>query len=203
MSPFDIKKVESLAPNFIHFQFPIPIYSFLFKAEKDQTLENHKPPKSKKVKKQASPHKDTSKKVKRSSVPKKKLKKPAPPSNVAKSNGKQSIRQRPHLLPGTLNDNRDVSSSDDEDDQAVKSVATQSRITYAIAMNDRMVQEGCSSSGSNGDSSSGGANAISEPATTAQEGQCRFGERYPKRNIRAVNYNEELDTPSDDHFICK
>ena len=179
---------------------------FYFKAEKGEAI--GKPLKSKKVEKKASPSKNTSKKVKRSAVPKKKLTKPTPSSTVAKSNGKQSIRQRPHLHPSTLNNNNDnhnVSSSD-EDDQTVKS-ATESRITYAIAINNRMVQDGCSNSGSNGGDSSGGsgANAISEPATVAavEGGQCKFAARYPKRNVRAVNYKQQLDTPSDDDFICK
>jgi hypothetical protein len=70
--------------------------------------------------------------------------------------------------------------SSDEDDQTVDSVVTNSRITYAIAMNNRMVQEGCSSSGSGNSGSSGSVvtNAVSEPSATEEEATVA---RYPKR----------------------
>ena len=66
-------------------------------------------------------------------------------------------------------------------------------------MNNRMVQEGCCSSGSssNGSGSGSGGAHSSEPAvlepTTGTQG------RYPERKRRQVNYYE----PDDDHFICK
>ena len=94
-------------------------------------------------------------------------------------------------------------SSDDEDDQTER-VATQSIITYAIAMNNRMAQPGCSSSGINGggggndSSGSDGTNVVTEPAAVEQT-----TERYPKRQRPCVNYQEQLDIPDDDHYICK
>ena len=157
---------------------------------------------SKKVKKKASSSKRTSKKVKQVSPSERPKSKKIVKSTVAKSNGKQFVRQRPHLLPSTLNNDNNISS--DEDDQTVKAVAANSRITYAIAMNNRMVQEGCSNSGSNSGSSGGcgGTNVVNEQAAAVEEVQSQCVARYPKRNIRPVNYDEQLNAPSDDHFIC-
>ena len=96
-------------------------------------------------------------------------------------------------------------SSDDEDDQTER-VATDSRITYAIAMNNRMAQDGCSSSGSSGSRCNGSignsgssTNAITEPTSAVEQTTVR----YPKRQRRPVNYQEQLDTPDDDYYICK
>ena len=154
----------------------------------------------------SSPSKRTSKKVPSSPSkhkPKKKDGKSPQSSTSAKSNGKQFVRQRPHLLPTTLNNDNEVLSSDE--DNQTDSAATDSRITYAIAMNNRLVQEGCGSSASSGHNgaSSGSASGssgtdASEPVvepTTTTEG------RYPKRKIRHVNYCEP--PADDDQFICK
>jgi hypothetical protein len=128
----------------------------------------------------------------------KKVGKTTPTPTVAKSNGKESVRQRPHLSPSTLNDNNNDMFSSDEDDQT-EAVATDSRITYAIAMNRSMAQEGCSNSGRNiGSGSGSGTNASSEqPVTTNTVA------RYPKRVRRHVDYNEQLNPTDDDSFICK
>ena len=130
-----------------------------------------------------------------------KVKNSTPSTTITKLNGKQFVRQRPHLLPSTLNNNNDddVLISDDEDDRIVGSVAAKSRITYAIAMNNRMVQEGAGSSGSNsgGCSASSGTYSASEPSEEATVG------RYPRRVRREVNYNEQLNPTDDDHYICK
>ena len=105
------------------------------------------------------------------------------------------MRQRPHLLPSTLNNDNNTYSSDD-DDQTVESVATDSRITYAIAMNNRLAQDGTSNSGS--------SNLVSEPSTVGEvEAPCMSTERYPRRARRAVDYREQLEPLEEDHFICK
>ena len=87
--------------------------------------------------------------------------------------------------------------SSDEDEQT-EAVAADSRITYAIAMNNRMAQDGSSNSGSG--SGSGSAEVVNEPATTATAEQTTVV-RYPRRTRRQVNY-KELETPDDDHYIC-
>ena len=127
----------------------------------------------------------------------------------AKSKGKEIINQRPKLLPSTLNNNaaNDNVCSSDEDDR-IESVAIDSRITYAIAMNNRMVQAGCSSSGSssggcNGSGGNSGSSTNVETETAAAAAVEQTAERYPKRQRRRVNYQEQLDTPDDDYYICK
>ena len=173
---------------------------FSLQAEKAESNKPKSPskPKAKKVQKSKSPPKPKSKKVKKSS-----------------GNGKELIRQRPHLDPSTLNNNNnnnndhDVSSSD-EDDQTVKSAA-ESRITYAMAMNNRTAQDGSGSSGISGSSGSGsGSNAGSSNSginggnganVVSESTQQQTVERYPKRERRHVNYCEP---PCDeDSFICK
>ena len=156
--------------------------------------------KSKEVEKSASPSNHTSKnKVGKTALSKKK---------VAKSNGKQPVRQRPHLSPSTLNDNNNNMYSSDEEDKTVESVATDSRITYAMAMNNRMVQEGSSNSGRNcgsnsGSSSSSGASGSGACASSEQPAAEETITRYPKRVRRHVDYNEQLNPTDDDSFICK
>ena len=66
-------------------------------------------------------------------------------------------------------------------------------------MNNRMAQDGCSSSGNNG----GSGSTMNEAVAEAEERTTESVERYPKRVRRHVNYSEQLDTPADDHFICK
>ena len=154
--------------------------------------------KSKKAKKSASPSKSKSSKVKKSAVPTKTAEKSTP---SLKCNGKQFICQRPKLLQiNEDNDNNNNVCSSDEDDQ-IESVAAQSRITYAIAMNNRLAQEGCSGSSSRG----GGSNVVNEPSVEEVEVQrtTMSAGRYPKRARRHVDYKEQLDTPDDDCFICK
>ena len=73
-------------------------------------------------------------------------------------------------------------------------------------MNNRMAQPGCSSSGikggGGGNDSSGSdvTKVVTEPLAVAV-GQT--AERYPKRERRRVNYQEQLNTPDDDYYICK
>ena len=178
--------------------------------EKEERIKKSKqktpPKKESKVQKPKS--KPMTKEVEKSSLL---TKKAEPSTTVRKSKGKESIRQRPHLLPSTLNNN-DNNISSDEDDQTVEAVATDSRITYAIAMNNILAQEGTSNSGGGGSGSesivdvSSGSNLVSEPsaATVGEvEAPCMSTQRYPRRARRAVDYREQLEPSEDDHFICK
>ena len=94
-------------------------------------------------------------------------------------------------------------SEESDETYSVDSVATNLRITYAIAMNNRMVQEGCSSSGSDNSGASSGSvdtNAASEPSAAEEEATVA---RYPKRVRREVNYNGQLNPTEDVCYICK
>ena len=184
--------------------------TFILQAEKGEIIEKSNKSKSSKStsKKPSTPSKYNQLNAKKSAQ---KVERSTPSLSVEKSNGKQSVLQRPHLLPLTLdnNNNNDMCSSD-EDDQT-ECVAADSRITYAIAMNNRTAHDGSSNSGRNigcgsGSRCSGSSCAnLNEPAagTTVEEAApTERVERYPRRARRQVNYNE-LDTPEDDHYICK
>ena len=169
-------------------------------AEKSESISNNKtksPSKyaAKKVKKSVSPSKRKSKKIKKCAPPTKKDESPA----VTKSSGKQFLRQRPKLLNNNVN-NSDICSSDE--DKQTESVAADSRITYAIAMNNRIAEDGSSNSGS---SRGGGSSTsfVSQSEEAVVKPPTLSVGRYPRRVRRHVDYSEQLDTPDDDHFICK
>ena len=130
---------------------------------------------------------------------------------MKKANGKEIVKQKSKFINNNNNNNDDSCSSDE--DERIDKAKRESRLYSQIARNNVGTTSssssrsdggsGCSTSSSCGGSSSSVGGSSSVGVVSVVNDEVEVEPRYPKREGTArVNYTE-METPDDDHFLCK